>query len=117
MSAAAEARRGVPMAGLPLPEMMAHAVPSPMTEAMQGQIPPEVVMVERAMIAVRKAAPIKAVRVAAIKSVTEGRSESMPERMRTGAVGYGGCRRQSQSNDQEVSPEDISPKGSHDRTP
>jgi hypothetical protein len=113
MSAAAEAGRGVPMAGLPPPEMITHAVPGPTTEAMPGEITPEVIMVERAMIAVSKAAPIKAVRAAAIKSVTEGGSESV----RAGAMGDGGCRRQRQSNDQHASFADVSPKASHGRTP
>jgi hypothetical protein len=113
MPAAAEARRGVPMAGLPPPETIAHTMAGPTTEVMLGEITPEVVMLERVMIAVSKAAPIKAVRAAAIKSVTE----SGPESVRAGAVGDGGCRRQSQSNDQEASPVDISPKGSHGPTP
>ena len=113
MSAAAKARRGVPMAGLPPPEIVAHAVPGPTTEAMQGEITPEVIMVERVMIAVSKAAPIKAVRAAAIKSVAEGR----PESVRAGAMGDGGCRRQSQSNGQHASLAAISPKASHGLTP
>jgi hypothetical protein len=99
------------MAGLPPRDMATEAaVPGPTTKTMQGEMTPEVV---RVMIAVSKAAPIKAMRAAAIKSVTERRPESMP----AGAVGDGGCRRGSQSNDQEASAEDISPKGFHGRTP
>ena len=34
------------MAGLPMPEMVAHAVAVPMTEAMHGEMLPKAVMVE-----------------------------------------------------------------------
>ncbi len=59
------------MARPPMAEMAAHAVAVPMAEIMHGEIARSG-RGKIVMIAVLKAAPIKAVIVPAIKSVTEG---------------------------------------------
>ncbi len=102
------------MARPPTAEMAGHAVAVPMPEIMHGEMP-KAVAAKIMMIAVLKATPIKSVITPAIKSVTEAGAETAVRA--TAAMGDGRCRRQSQSNDQEASPDDISPKGSHGLTP
>jgi hypothetical protein len=102
------------MARPPTAEMAAHAVAVPMAEIMHGEMA-KAVAAKIMVIAVLEATPIRSVITPAIKSATEAGAETAAPA--AAAMGDGGCLRQSQSNDQEASPEDLSPKGSHGLTP
>ena len=77
MSAVAETGRGAPIPRLlPVAEVAARAVPVPMSKITHGEMMREVVVMRKMMKAVLKAAPIKTMKVAAQKSVSERRTEA-----------------------------------------